>query len=86
MDDISLPDIIEPLRAEMERRRVAPKMIRIFEELWSQLKPNSRMLPCPVCFAKGCIGRIAVQPRDRYGSTTVRCNECDAEIVVRRVN
>lgn len=88
MDEIKpgVPDIIEPLTAEMERRGIELALIEQFCTLWRQLQPNSKILPCPLCFAKGFVSKLAVHPKDYYGNTVVRCAGCNAEIVVERVN
>jgi hypothetical protein len=69
-----IPDIVEPLAGEMERRGLAAEMINDFRQLWSQLEPHSRILPCPVCFSIGYIGKLNAIPADRFGNEAVRCD------------
>jgi hypothetical protein len=81
-----IPDIIEPLTLEMMKLGIAYKMIADFRQLWSQLEPHSKLLPCPICFAKSYVGKLVALPADPYGNESVRCDTCNASIVVRQVN
>jgi hypothetical protein len=81
-----IPDIIEALAAEMERRGIASRKVAEFRQLWNQLQPHSNILPCPLCFSRDTIGKLHVAQADLFGNEAVRCDTCRAEIAVNRAD
>lgn len=78
-----IPDILPQLLEEMRRRGYNRELIAGFRKLWNALSPDTRILPCPICYeGRWFVGKLELLPTDQYGNEIAVCLICNTKIVL----